>query len=654
MKTKTTLLAVLFLGACAGQLSAQSFDSSGDGMLSGAYYFRQVIYLENSNDSMSLTGTITFDGKGNYTLSTATLLDQANGSITPQPFSGSGTYSIAASGEGFLTAVNTPDFPNDLIIGLVSPNGVFIGSSTENTNQYNDLFIAAPAGSPTVSTLSGSYQVAYFDPTYPGDGLLSFSADGGGNAGTVNLTEYLGSDTTTTTGSISGVTYSFSNGVGQINLGPSNTNNLVSGTEQLFTTPDGKFFFGGNYNGFDIFVGVQNATSNPSNVAALYYQAGINIDESSNNNGLDSYFGATNILPASAGSSQGNNIIADERDNSLAFYGGSSDYTYYDFYTVNGDGSASDSYYSYWASQDGTIRVGYGPGPELGINVAFQAPSPSGPGVYISPIGFQNAASNAPFTTFVSPGEFLTLYGSGLAPTTVSTSVPFSTNVSGVQVMIGGTAAPIYFVSPNEIDVVVPYEVTPGSVAQIQVINNGANSNVVTQFIGETSVGVFTNNPENGIGYAAALRPDGSIISEANPAPVGETEAVYLAGMGTTSNQPADGAAAPSSPLADTNSVPSIALFDSAGNAQPATVTFSGLAPGFAGLYQIDFTIPSGLVNGDTELDVFSGVDSESVEALLPITGGTSAARANVRTKRHHLQRRRRYAIENRLSKRHP
>ncbi len=66
--------------------------------------------------------------------------------MTPVTFNNqSGSYVIASSGEGYLTAVN-PDFPNDQIVGLVSQGGVFIGSSTETSNLYNDLFIAAPVG----------------------------------------------------------------------------------------------------------------------------------------------------------------------------------------------------------------------------------------------------------------------------------------------------------------------------------------------------------------------------------------------------------------------------------------------------------------------------------------------------------------------------
>lgn len=655
MKTNPTLFAVLLFGACAWQCSAQpAFDSSGDGKLNGTYYFRQVIYVQ-SGDAMSLVGNIIFDGNGNYTLSNATILDAETGSSTPQPISGTGTYAIAASGEGILAAVNVDDFPNDQILGLVSPNGVFIGSSTETANGYNDLFIAAPVGSGVGNgTLSGSYQVAYFDPTYPGNALLSFSADGNGNVGTLTATESVEdvvststANTETPTQTLTGVTYSFSNGAAQLNFGGTvSSTSFIGGTEILYITPDGNFVFGGSFNGFDMFVGVRNATSAPSNYQTLYYQAGIDYDFTGypNYNGPDSYFGATNILSNNA-------IIADERDNSQALYGGSADFSFSDAYTQNSNGSASDSTYNYWSSSDGTVRIGIGTGSFFGINVAFQAPSLSGSGVYLSPIGVVNAASNAPFTAFVSPGEFLTLYGSGLAGTTDSASVPFPTTLHGVQVMINGVAAPVYFVSPTQVSVVVPYITSPESIAQIQVVNSLGQSNLVTQFTGETSVGVFTNNPVGGDGIAAAERPDFSIVSESNPAQVGETIATYVAAMGAVSNQPADGTAAPSSPLSDTNATPEVALLDQSSNFVEATVTFSGLAPGFAGLYQVNFTIPSGLVSGDTFLDIYSGVDSENFEAILPITSTASArpaALANSAGPKNRLHRHPRKVARNR------
>jgi uncharacterized protein (TIGR03437 family) len=311
----------------------------------------------------------------------------------------------------------------------------------------------------------------------------------------------------------------------------------------------------------------------------------------------------------------------------LLIYGGSNDFTYSDTYTVNSDGSSDDSAFSqhYLSSADGSIRIGYGIGPYLSINLAIQAPAFSGSGPYLSPAGVVNAASSAPFTAQVSPGELLTLYGTGLAPGTASaSSLPLRDTLSGVQVLINQVAAPILYVSPTQINVVVPFS-NAGSVAQIQVVNNGANSNTISAVEGLTSVGVFTNDPVGGLGYAAALHPNYSVISNSSPARIGETVAVYLAGMGAVNLPVPAGTAAPSNPLSITTATPLVFILDASGHYLQATVTFSGLAPGFASLYQINFTIPAGLVSGDTSLEIL-GADSDTFQALLPVTTSTAAA----------------------------
>ena len=667
MKTKTTFLVALLLGACAWKASAQpAFDSSGDGQLNGAYYMRQVFYFVTDDagdigEAMNVQGEITFNGSGTYTF-TGTFLDSASGSSTPVNVTGAtGSYVISASGEGYISAVN-PDFTSDQIIGLVSHN-VFIGSSTENQNGYNDLFIAAPIGSTpaTNSTLNGNYSVAYFDPTYVGptnapggDALFTMTANGSGGIGTVNVTGYTGSNTTSSTQTLTGVTYSFVNGGAQISFGGSSSS-LIYGTEVLYITPDGNFVFGGSANGFDMFAGVRAATSAPSNYNALYYQAGLDLDDSTENSGytlLDSYFGSVDVLPCSTAvtpcpSGATNYGIGHQRVNSLLVYGGSSDFTYYDSYTANGDGTSDDGTFgqNYVSSSDGTIRIGYGIGPFMGLTVAFEGgPVVAAPsGVYLDPVGVGNAASSAPFTAFISPGEFLTLVGSGLAPTTASISPPFPNILNGVQVLINQVPAPIYYISPTQINVVVPYITTPESVAQIQVVNNSADSNVVTQFTGMTSAGVFTE-PAGGIADAAALHPDYTLINESSPAQIGETVAVYLSGLGAVSPSVADGSLAPGatagSTPANTTTTPTVYLTDQDGNFGTPAITFSGLAPGLTGLYQINFTIPTGLVAGDATLEVV-GPDSDTLEALLPLSSTTYSVRAKSDHVWPHLRRHR-------------
>jgi uncharacterized protein (TIGR03437 family) len=636
-------------------------------MLNGTYYVRQVIYLiQNSQapggsvgEAVNMQGTMTFDGNGNYTFNNGSYLDANVGTVVTG-VTNTGTYAISASGMGYISAVlgNIEVDSSDQIVGLVS-HGIFIGSSTENAEGYNDLFIAAPIGSTeaTNATLKGSYQVAYMDPTIPEDAIFTMNADGAGGIGTVNVNGYLGNDGGSSQ-TLTGVTYAFANGAAQLNFGGTASNTtFFTGTELLYISPDGNFIFGGSFLGYDMFVGVRAASSNPTNSNGLYYQLGLDLDVSQVASGgdeyLDTYYGSIDALACSiinpCPSGATGNIIGHQRV-TVPVVGPPYDYSYYDSYTLGGNGSSTDVDFdqTYWSTADGSIRIGYGEGPYLSLNVALQAPSFSGPGVYLNPTGMLNAASSSPFTAHLSPGEFLTLYGSGLAAGTQAASVPFPTNLGGVQVMINDIPAPIYFVSPGQISVVVPY-LTTQAIAQIQVINNAKDSNIVTQFVGQTSAGVFTN-PVGGIGYAAALHPDYSVVSPDSPAQIGETVAVYLAGMGAVSPTVADGSAAPSSPLSYTSATPTVNLYDSSNPSigETATVSYSGLAPGFAGLYQINFTVPSGLVTSPATLEIVgfgsSGYpDSDTVEALLPFTttaaDAAPAARpklAKPRTRLHH------------------
>jgi uncharacterized protein (TIGR03437 family) len=172
---------------------------------------------------------------------------------------------------------------------------------------------------------------------------------------------------------------------------------------------------------------------------------------------------------------------------------------------------------------------------------------------------------------------------------------------------------------------VVPYLIAPDSVAQIYVINNGANSNLVTEYTGSSAVGIFTNNPEGGVGYAAALHPDNSVISASSPAQVGEIVAVFLTGMGAVNLPVSDGSAAPGNPPSISTATPFVLLLDSSGHFLQATVAYSGLAPGYAGLYQINFTVPAGLDPGNAILEIV-GPDSDTFQALLPVATTSAAA----------------------------
>lgn len=623
MRIARTVFPALALFACtATAQTTPTWDISGNSLLNGNYNFRQVVYLTTDQDGtigqeLALYGTISFDGNGNYTIN-GTQIDSLTNNGAPQTLSVTGTYGISASGLG---SMDNPSSNGDSIYGLVS-NGIFIGSSTESA--FNDLFIAAPTSSATNTTFAGSYWVTDMDVpssdfTQIRDAWYQLNPDGAGNLGTVSVNGYIaGNGSSTVTQSLSSVSYSFSGGVGTIAY-PSGTltnSNLIQGNKTLYISPNENFVFGGSPSGYDMFVGVL-ATSNvtQSQFSGIYYTAGIDQDASQVSSGLssiDTYYGS--LVPT-----QGLEI-GHQRINAV-IYAESFDYTFDDTFTLDSDGTSSDSFQNYWVGAEGAIRVGVGPSPYLGLSVAVRSPSFKGSGVYINPTGVVNAASSAPFTAGLSQGEFVSLYGTGLASTpVVANQVPFTTSLGGVQVMVNGVAAPLYLVSPTQLSFLIPYATTP--IASIQVINNGVASNTVTSYMSFGSPGAFTI-PAGGVYQAAVLHQDSSLVSESSPAQVGETLQFFVAGLGDVSPAISDGAAGPVPLSYTTDSI--LVYIDGV----QADVTFSGLAPYEVGLYQLNVLVPSGIDSGDVYVDI-SGSDSYTSEAYIPVASGTGTTGASV------------------------
>lgn len=641
---------LLVCAAASAHLNAQTaFDTSGNSRLSGTYYFRHVLYGISTNyDSSGLAGDVTeaiavygnisFDGNGNYTITGGQVADSANtnssGTVIVDPLScynagtnctsGSavlGTYSVSSSGYGFIS---NPIISGDLIVGLVGSNGVFVASSTETTYAYSDLLIAAPlsGAAPNNSTFSGTYSVAAYipggAPGYSADAFFQIAPDGNGNLGTVNISGYYGNGATTPiTQSSSNVKYNFQNGAAIVTFPTSSSANFFSGQEFFYFSPDGNFFFGGSpTNLFDMVVGVRGTGT--QNFNGLYYEGGLDQVYTTSSSGyinFDSYYGSFNATPSGT-------IVAHDRLSSV-FNNAVIGSTYADSFTppVSGPYIDTPSNFQYAVGGNGTVRVGAGIYPYLGLTVAVQAPTftPSG-SVYLNPTGVVNAASFSPFTAGITNGEFISLFGNNLAGSTVvSNSIPYPPTLGNVQVLINGTAAPLYFVTPGQLAAITPYG-TAGPYASVQVINNGVASNTVTVPVNTTVPGVYTI-PSGGVGYAAAVHLSGQIVTATNPASPGETIEVFLTGLGTVSPTVADGAAAPAGQLSvTTNSI--TASIGGTG----ATVAFAGLAPTLAGLYQINLTIPSSVSSGNQVLAI-SGPDSYAAQAQLPIGSVSTMSR---------------------------
>ena len=611
--------------ACAAQAQTPTWDTSGNGNLNGTYYFRHVFYFLGDNagdlgEATALYGNISFDGNGKYTLTGNNWVyyDSSRGGYTANQ---TGTYSISASGYGFISSPN-PLYPGDYIYGLVSQQGIFVGSSTENSNGYNDMFVAAPLASPlpTAASFSGTYVFSSLDLVGLASGqpagmlsmMFTLTANGACGLGTTTVTGYVGTTPTPVSQLVpSFPTCLFSNGAAVVTF-PSN-GTLMAGQQYLYFSKDGNFVFGGSpYSGaspWNMIVGVKVGSGAP-NFSGLYYQAGI--DEAGGD--LDTFYGA---LSWGSGT-----ILGHQRIEDLFFTPAATDFTYTDSYALTSGATYSTPFARYAVGAGGAVRIGSGIGPYLGLSVALQAPTVTGTGVYLNPQGIVNAASWAPFTAGIAPGELLTLFnGSNLAADTVVSGIPFLTSLDHVQVSIGGLPAPIYYVSPTQVSVIVPYAVA-GPVALVQVTNNGVLSNAVPVFVNQTAPGVFTQTA-NGLSYGATEHVDGSIVTAANPAKIGETVAVFVTGLGAVTPTIADGAPGPT----DTLSEVTPGSVTAAIGGVAATVTFAGLAPQLSGLYQIDITVPAGLTAGDNHLYI-SGPDAYNSQSLIPISTATSAPEA--------------------------
>jgi uncharacterized protein (TIGR03437 family) len=210
-------------------------------------------------------------------------------------------------------------------------------------------------------------------------------------------------------------------------------------------------------------------------------------------------------------------------------------------------------------------------------------------------LAVSNAASGS--TSAVAPGSLVSIYGSGLATSTASaSSFPIAANLGGASVSINGMAAPILYASPTQINVQVPFEISAGP-ATISV-------SVGSKVVGTTSIAVQVSAPGLFMlssGSAAVVNQDGVVNGPSQPAPVGSVIAAYLTGMGAVSPAVGTGIAAPAIPLSTVTGDVTATI-----GGLSASVQFAGLAPGFAGLYQVNVQVPQ-LASGSYPLQISEG-----------------------------------------------
>jgi adhesin/invasin len=211
----------------------------------------------------------------------------------------------------------------------------------------------------------------------------------------------------------------------------------------------------------------------------------------------------------------------------------------------------------------------------------------------------------------LAPGTIVEIYGSNFAGGIAQTlGEPLTTTLGGTSVLIGGIAAPLFYVSPEQINAQLPFALLPGNLYQVQVNNGGALSTPNSIEVAPHTPGIAAL--ESGQVIAQSY-PNYSLVTEATPAKPGDYVTIYLVGLGATDPPVAAGSPSPTYGLAHPLIAPTLNLN---GNAVP--VEFAGLTPGSVGLYQINFQVPPDAPDGDLNLIVSQGgVDSNA--ATLPV-----------------------------------
>jgi len=194
----------------------------------------------------------------------------------------------------------------------------------------------------------------------------------------------------------------------------------------------------------------------------------------------------------------------------------------------------------------------------------------------------------------VAPGELISIFGSNFAVQPSSApGTPLPSSLAGTSVLLGGVPLPLLYSSAGQINAQVPFELSVNTQHQVLVSNGGSLSVPAQITVAAAQPGIFAVN-QQGTGQGIILNADQTHLTQAGtPAKRGDIVVMYCSGLGQVTPAVADGAPAPI-PAATT--VNPVTVQIGGANAQ---VQFSGLTPGFAGLYQINAVVPQGSATGN-------------------------------------------------------
>jgi uncharacterized protein (TIGR03437 family) len=209
-------------------------------------------------------------------------------------------------------------------------------------------------------------------------------------------------------------------------------------------------------------------------------------------------------------------------------------------------------------------------------NAAPRAASPNG---VVNSASYQGAGQ-------VAPGSWVSVFGDQLASAPVLGAAPYPTLLGDSQVMFGDSLLPLQYVSASQVNALVPFGLTPNT-NQHLLIQRGTTVSVPFDVtVAEQQPGIYAADA-TGKGQGAIINAITGVLADPNvPVHVGDFISIYCSGLGAVNNPPANGAVAPSTPPLSTTVITPDVTID---GILATPVQYSGLAPGFVGLYHLTY-----------------------------------------------------------------
>ncbi len=233
------------------------------------------------------------------------------------------------------------------------------------------------------------------------------------------------------------------------------------------------------------------------------------------------------------------------------------------------------------------------------------------------PVVSQNGTVNlASYTPGVAPGGLVSIFGRNLGDSETASSTPLPTVLGGTCITFGSRVLPLLMTSPGQINAQIPPDLAAGRYAlMVRSIARKAAGPAQQVTIAKYAPGIFTDPVS---GQAAIYHSDGKLVSKSSPARRDQRLVIYATGLGATKGPKLGaGEAAPASPPAVTDPL-QVFFGDPRYREAEMDVEWSGLAPGFVGLYQINIYVPWYRMRGEA-LPVTLRIGNVDTPAAAPV-----------------------------------